>query len=100
MRRLLRETATTRRPSIEDAAATLGFSTRTLKRRLARVGTTFQQLRDEVQFEIACQLLRNTTIPTGQIASIVGYSESSSFNRSTGGFSYCSASRSISARRV
>jgi len=38
-------------------------------------------LRDEVQFELACQLLRSTTIPTGQIASIVGYSESSSFNR-------------------
>jgi AraC-like DNA-binding protein len=44
-------------------------------------GTTFQRLRDEVQFELACQLLRSTTIPTGQIASIVGYSESSSFNR-------------------
>jgi AraC-like DNA-binding protein len=38
-------------------------------------------LRDEVQFELACQLLRNTTIPTCQIASIVGYSESSAFNR-------------------
>jgi AraC-like DNA-binding protein len=34
-----------------------------------------------VQFELACQLLRDTTIPTGQIASIVGYSESSAFNR-------------------
>lgn len=81
VRRLLRATVTTRRPSVDDAAATLRVSTRTLKRRLAATGTTFQRLRDEVQFELACQLLRSTTIPTGQIASIVGYSESSSFNR-------------------
>ena len=81
VRRLLRATVTTRRPSVDDAAATLRISVRTLKRRLAAAGTTFQRLRDEVQFELACQLLRNTTIPAGQIASIVGYSESSSFNR-------------------
>ena len=81
VRRFLRATVTTRRTSIDEAASTLRISTRTLKRRLAIEGTTFQQLRDEVQFEIACQLLRSTTIPTAQIASIVGYSESSSFNR-------------------
>jgi AraC-like DNA-binding protein len=81
VRRLLRATVTTRRSSIDDAASTLRISTRTLKRRLASAGTTFQRLRDEVQFELACQLLRSTTIPTGQIASIVGYSESSAFNR-------------------
>ena len=62
-------------------ASTLDISTRTLKRRLAASGTTFQRLRDEIQFDLARQLLRNTTIPTGQIASIVGYSESSAFNR-------------------
>jgi AraC-like DNA-binding protein len=81
VRRLLRAMVTTRRPSVDDAAATLRISARTLKRRLAAAGTTFERLRDEVQFELACQLLRSTTIPTGQIASIVGYSESSSFNR-------------------
>ena len=81
VRRLVRATVTTRRPSVDDAASTLRISTRTLKRRLAAAGTTFQQLRDEVQFELACQLLRNTTIPAGQVASIVGYSESSAFNR-------------------
>ena len=79
--RLLRATVTTRRSSIDDAASSLRLSTRTLKRRLAAAGTTFQQLRDDVQFELVCQLLRNTKIPTGQIASIVGYSESSAFNR-------------------
>jgi AraC-like DNA-binding protein len=72
---------TTRRSSIDDAATTLRISTRTLKRRLAAAGTTFQQLRDDVQYELARQLLRDTTIPAGQIASIVGYSESSAFNR-------------------
>lgn len=81
VRRLLRATVTTRRPSIDEAASTLRVSARTLKRRLAAAGTGFQQLRDEVQFDLARQLLRNTKIPTGQIASIVGYSESSAFNR-------------------
>jgi AraC-like DNA-binding protein len=81
VRRLLRATVTTRRSSIDDAATTLRISTRTPKRRLAAAGTSFQRLRDEVQYELACQLLRDTMIPTGQIASIVGYSESSAFNR-------------------
>ena len=81
VRRLLRAMVATRRPSIDDAAATLRISTRTLKRRLAAAGRTFQRLRDEVQSELACQLLSSTTIPTGQIASLVGFSESSSFNR-------------------
>lgn len=81
VRRLLRATGTTRQSSLDAAASTLDISTRTLKRRLAASGTTFQRLRDEVQFDLARQLLRNTTIPTGQIASIVGYSESSAFNR-------------------
>jgi AraC-like DNA-binding protein len=81
VRRLLRATVTTGRSSIDDVAAPLRVSTRTLKRRLACAGTTFQRLRDEVQFELSCQLLRNTTISASQIASIVGFSESSSFNR-------------------
>jgi hypothetical protein len=48
VRRLLRATVTTRRPSVDDVEATLRISTRTLKRRLAAAGTTFQRLRDEV----------------------------------------------------
>ena len=81
VRRLLRATVTSRRCSLDDTATTLRISSRTLKRRLAGAGTTFQELRDEVQFERACQLLRNTTIPMGEIASILGYSEGSAFNR-------------------
>ncbi len=81
VRRLLRAKQSTCRSSLADAAATLCVSTRTLKRRLASAGTSFRQLRNEVQFELACQLLRNTTISASRIASMVGYSESSSFNR-------------------
>ena len=63
-------------------ANTFGLSTRTLHRRLAALGTSFQDLLDEVRCETACQLLENTTLPVAQVALTLGYSEVSAFTRS------------------
>jgi AraC-like DNA-binding protein len=62
-------------------ASRLGMSLRTLKRRLAAEGTTLQAIRDEVRANAACQLLRYTGKPVGEIAMILGYADSSAFTR-------------------
>jgi AraC-like DNA-binding protein len=63
-------------------ANTFGLSTRTLHRRLAVLGTNFQELLDEVRCETACRLLENTALPVAQVALMLGYSEVSAFTRS------------------
>jgi AraC-like DNA-binding protein len=67
--------------SIDLASMQLGLSVRTLKRRLADAGTTFLELREQVRFETACQLLRDSQVSINEVAHALGYSESSSFTR-------------------
>ena len=57
---------------------------RTLKRHLAAAGTTFLELREEARYDTACHLLRSTRMPVGEVASILGYTECSSFTRAFG----------------
>jgi len=64
-----------------EVASTFGLSKRTLHRRLAALGTHFQDILDE-GCEMACQPLGNTSLPLAQIALMVGYSEVSAFTRS------------------
>jgi AraC-like DNA-binding protein len=54
---------------------------RTLFRRLRGAGTGIRELTNEVRFEIARQLLRNTRISLVQVAADLGYSEASAFTR-------------------
>lgn len=54
---------------------------RTLARRLEADGATFKQLSDEIQFEIARQLLLNTSLNITGIALALNYSEASAFTR-------------------
>ena len=68
-------------PSGDAVAQQLAMHRRTLNRRLEARGTTFQSVLDEVRFEFARQLLRNTEIPIADIAATLGYAESSSFAR-------------------
>jgi AraC-like DNA-binding protein len=62
-------------------ASRMGMSLRTLNRRLRAEGTSLQAIRDEVTAEAACQLLGNTDKPAGEVALILGYSDSSAFTR-------------------
>jgi AraC-like DNA-binding protein len=54
---------------------------RTLNRRLRSENTTFRKVLDDVRFDVACQLLRNTDIPVAQIASSLAYGGDSAFGR-------------------
>lgn len=67
--------------SLATVAKHLGMHGRTLNRHLARRGTSFRALREEIRLEAACQLLRNTRKPAYQVADILGYSDASAFTR-------------------
>jgi AraC-like DNA-binding protein len=62
-------------------AQVFSFHRRTLQRRIAAQGTTFQTVLDEVRRAVACQLLRDTDLNMVAIAGATGFAEASSFAR-------------------
>jgi AraC-like DNA-binding protein len=70
-----------RRPGIEDVARELGTSPRTLQRRLAEDGATFQQLLQEARRELARHYLLHSSLELNQTAYLLGYEDAHSFFR-------------------
>jgi len=68
-------------PSLELAADIAGFSPRTLQRRLADEELTYRELLLVTRHEAALDLLKNTENPITEIATLLGYSDSSHFAR-------------------
>lgn len=66
---------------IEDVAAKLGVSKRTLQRRLSGEGTTFQKQLNNTRELLAIHYIRNTDMTTNDIAYLLGYQELNSFLR-------------------
>ncbi len=66
---------------METLANRLHTSSRTLNRRLAKEGTSYQSLREEVIEQTAKQVLAGTDASIAIIAAKLGYSESSAFVR-------------------
>ncbi len=81
VRRLLRTCLLTRNGSLEDVAGLLKVPKRTLTRRLEAEGTTFRQISEEIQYEIARQLIENTSMTMTEIGLVLRYSEASAFSR-------------------
>ncbi|MFT3774382.1 MAG: AraC family transcriptional regulator [Minicystis sp.] len=67
--------------SIDQAAARLGMSARTLKRRLADEGTSFSAVLDEERRARALLLLRSPQLSIEAVADGVGYSDVANFTR-------------------
>lgn len=68
-------------PDLEQAAAALGISSRTLRRRLSERGTTYQQLRDDARRARAIELLERSSIAVEVITSELAYADAGSFVR-------------------
>ena len=81
LRRILKPLVSSSNCTLELAAKRLGVSGRTLDRRLALLGTSFRDIREDVRLQAACQLLRNTGKPSYEIAEILGYSDATAFTR-------------------
>lgn len=68
-------------PSLEDVAARLHLSPRTLRRRLADEGTGFAALLEEARCRDAQRLLANAALDVQQVAARLGYAEPANFTR-------------------
>jgi len=67
--------------SVERLAQSLGWSVRTLQRRLAARGLNYSDLLAQVRKTLALNLLENPSLGIAQIAYCLGYSEVSTFNQ-------------------
>lgn len=81
---LLGGTATT-----TAVAAILNVSERTLRRRLRAEGQGFQTLLNRRRYALARQLLRNTSLPVGDIATALQYKDANAFSRAFRGWARC-----------
>ena len=75
-----------RRCTADEAAAALGLSRRTLFRRLAEAGTTFQDLLDQTRALLACEYLENTRLPVSEIAVRCGFGDEANFRKAFTGW--------------
>jgi AraC-like DNA-binding protein len=67
--------------SLEETAALVHVSPRTLKRKLAEQGTRFSELLEQQQRERALMLLRSAELSLEDVAERVGYSDVANFTR-------------------
>lgn len=69
-------------PTIEQVAANLNLSVRTLQRRLKEEGLTYKRVLDELRKQFALDYLKNKDLSIKEIAYLLDYAEPSSFIRS------------------
>ncbi|MBA6411918.1 AraC family transcriptional regulator [Parahaliea sp. F7430] len=69
-------------PSLEEVAAQLMMSESSVRRRLQREGTNYQNLKDEVRCYVAIDKLLNEGAKVSAVAEYLGFTEPSSFVRS------------------
>ena len=67
--------------SLESVARQLSLSERTLQRRLRALGTSHQELLDQMRRDLAMRYLREPEMAVCEVAYLLGFSESSAFHR-------------------
>ena len=80
VRILLRESMLAGQCTARNIAGKLCLHERTLNRRLHEQGTTFRREYENVRFELARQLLLETSMSVAKISAALKYSEASAFN--------------------
>lgn len=68
-------------PSLEFVAQQLSLSPRTLQRKLQELGTSHNDLLDQLRHELAIRYLREREMAICEVAYLLGFSEPSSFHR-------------------
>ena len=79
VRRVLRNLLLGGRGSLGQVAQIFAIHRRTLNRRLRERGLTFHELVEEVRYDIARQLLRETDLMVVEIAAVLDYSDAAAF---------------------
>ena len=81
LRRVLRTELLRNACSAATVARLFSMHRRTMSRHLRVEGLAFRQVANEIRFEIACELLKNTDMALSQVAAVLRYSELSAFTR-------------------
>ena len=68
-------------PDLDSATRELHTSGRSLRRHLSSLGTTYQQVLDDVRKRLALQYLTTTHLPLYEIALLLGFNDPSNFRR-------------------
>lgn len=66
-------------PGIDEMAAEVSMTTRSLRRRLGAEQTSYSKILSEVRRELAVEYLRKTSMTNEEIASRLGYSDAANF---------------------
>ncbi len=74
------------RASIEEVAAKLGTSTRTLRRKLKNAGSSYKDLLAETRRELGKRYIHDRSLSLTEVAFMLGFSDSSSFSRAFRGW--------------
>lgn len=82
IRELLGEDLREELPPLEALTQTLNMSARTLRRRLAKEGTSYQRIKDNARRDAAIAYLANPALTVSDVAELVGFSDPSAFHRS------------------
>lgn len=67
-------------PNLEDLSQQLHMSTRTLRRKLSDLDTSYQTILDELRKELAINYLQNSSLSIVEIAHMLQFSDSSNFS--------------------
>jgi AraC-like DNA-binding protein len=73
----------------DHVADSLSLHPRTLRRHLALEGTSLKAVIAAARFDVARQLLRDTSVPLGELAEVLGYADLSAFVRAFRGWAGC-----------
>jgi len=73
-------------PTIEDAAAGLNMTVRTLQRKLAEEQTSFREVAAAVKKELALHLMKNRPGTITEVAEVMGYNDLAAFRRAFKGW--------------
>ena len=68
-------------PSLEQIASELNTTTQTIRRRLKKENSSYQEIKDQLRQDSAINFLCNSTLPINDIALRLGFSEPSTFHR-------------------
>ncbi len=68
-------------PSLNAVADEMKLGTRTLRRRLQALGTSYQKVLDDVKRELAIEYLQTTNLSVQEISDLLDYSEVTNFRR-------------------
>lgn len=84
-------------PGLDATASVLGVSPRSLRRKLAESGTSYQKLLDSVRLKVAHRLLTATDMPVASVGYELGFDNASDFGRA---FKRWSGQSPLSVRRA